>query len=183
MVGYFFITCLMALALAMDAFTVAFTFGMDGSVKTWPQRVRASLVFGFFQGLLFAVGLFLYQILSGEIARYNSIIAGIILLALGGHSLIGAFDPQITVEKRQFSLLLLCVLGIATSIDALVAGISFNLIYDHLSEAVTIVATIGVCLTYAGMFFGQRLGNRLGNKANIIGGIVIIILGLKSIFY
>ena len=183
MSGYFFVTSLMATALAMDAFTVAVTCGMEGTVQTRSQRVKASLVFGFFQGLLFTVGLVLYQLLSGEITRYNSLVAGIILMTLGVHSLFDGMRPKAVLERKSFSMWLLCVLGIATSIDALAAGITFNLIYDNLTAAIVIVGIVGILLTYAGATFGLKIGHRIGNKANIIGGLVIIILGIKSLLF
>jgi len=183
MAGYFLITSLMAIALAMDAFTVAVTCGMDGTIRTMGQRIKTALIFGFFQGLLFAVGIVLYQILSGEVTKYNSLVAGIILLTLGVHSLFNSFQAQTGLERKNFSFGVLCVLGIATSIDALAAGITFNLIYNNTSEAIIIVGLIGTLLTYAGAAFGMKIGHRIGNKANVIGGLVIISLGIKSLFF
>jgi len=183
MAGYLFITILMAVALGMDAFTVAVIYGMDGTVQTLGQRLKTALIFGFFQGLLFSVGIVLYQILSGEMTKYNSMIAGIILLMMGGHNLIDGLQPNPAMERKSFSLWLLCLLGVATSIDALAAGITFNLIYDNLKTAIVIVGSVGVLLTYLGAAFGSKFGYRIGNKANVIGGLVIIALGIKSLFF
>lgn len=176
------ITSLMAIALAMDAFTVAVTCGMDGTIRTMGQRIKISLIFGLSQGFLFGLGIILYQILSGEVTKYNSLVAGVILLTLGIHSLFNSFQAQ-TVERKNFSFGVLCALGIATSIDALAAGITFNLIYENASEAIVIVGLIGTLLTYAGAAFGMKIGHKIGNKANIIGGLVIIMLGIKSLFF
>ncbi|MCL1950078.1 MAG: manganese efflux pump MntP family protein, partial [Turicibacter sp.] len=167
----------------MDAFTVAMTCGMDGTIRTLGQRLKISLIFGIFQGLLFGVGLLLYQVLSGEATKYNSLVAGGILLMLGGHSIIGGLRPSELSGRRHFSIWLMFAMGLATSIDALTAGITFSLLYKNSQLAILIIGGGGIALTYAGTTFGARVGHKIGKKGNIIGGLVIIALGIKTIFF
>ena len=72
--------------------------------------------------------------------------------------------------------------GVATSIDALAAGITYGLIYEQLLIATLLIAAVAFILSYIGSTFGKKLGYMIGNKANILGGIMIIILGLKALF-
>ena len=80
---YLVVIMIMSVALAMDAFAVAITLGMDGLAHTVRDRLKVSISFGFFQGLLFVIGIVSLKFVSGEITTYNHLIAGVILIILG----------------------------------------------------------------------------------------------------
>ena len=190
---YLVVIMIMSVALAMDAFAVAITLGMDGLAHTVRDRLKVSISFGFFQGLLFVIGIVSLKFVSGEITTYNHLIAGVILIILGVRMLKEAFvsSKEEYIEshemgfnkKKDLSLKLLAMFGIATSIDALAAGITYGLIYEQLILATIVIATIAFLFSYIGSTFGKTLGHMIGNKANIFGGVMIILLGVNALFF
>ena len=180
----------MSVALAMDAFAIAVTLGMDGSANTVSERLKVSTSFGFFQGLLFLLGIISLSLVSGDVTTYNHLIAGTILIILGVRMLKEAFEQPSGVEientppykKRKLTFKLLAMFGVATSIDALAAGITYGLIYEQLLIATLLITAVAFILSYIGSTFGKTLGHMIGNKANILGGVMIILLGVKAIF-
>ena len=91
---YLVVIMIMSVALAMDAFAVAITLGMDGLAHTVRDRLKVSISFGFFQGLLFVIGIVSLKFVSGEITTYNHLIAGVILIILGVRMLKEAFESS-----------------------------------------------------------------------------------------
>ena len=190
---YLVVIMIMSVALAMDAFAVAITLGMDGLAHTVRDCLKVSISFGFFQGLLFVIGIVSLKFVSGEITTYNHLIAGVILIILGVRMLKEAFESSKEEyieshemgfnKKKDLSLKLLAMFGIATSIDALAAGITYGLIYEQLILATIVIATIAFLFSYIGSTFGKTLGHMIGNKANIFGGVMIILLGVNALFF
>ena len=184
---------LMSIALAMDAFAVSVTLGMDGMAHRWGNRLKIAGTFGFFQGLLFILGLLSLRFVSGEVTVYNHLIAGAILIVLGVRMIKEALDKsgegyiEVSEKKlsqgKQLSFKVIAAFGIVTSIDALAAGIPYELIYDFFIVAVLCVSFVALFLSYIGLTFGKKLGSLIGNKANILGGLMVILLGMHAIFF
>ena len=191
---YIIVIITMSVALAMDAFAVSITLGMDGATGSIRQRLKVATSFGFFQGLLFILGIISLTIVS-------EYIAGVILIILGARMIKETFEEEpdncpypICQQKKcsqvkclrtgktnKITFRLLVMFGIATSIDALAAGITYGLIYEQIMLAVICISGVAFLLSYMGATFGRKLGHIIGNKANIFGGILIVILGIKSI--
>ena len=198
---YIIVIITMSVALAMDAFAVSITDGRDGATGSIRQRLKVATSFGFFQGLLFILGIISLTIVSGNITTYNQYIAGVILIILGARMIKETFEEEpdncpypICQQKKcsqvkclrtgktnKITFRLLVMFGIATSIDALAAGITYGLIYEQIMLAVICISGVAFLLSYMGATFGRKLGHIIGNKANIFGGILIVILGIKSI--
>lgn len=189
MKDYLVVIMIMSVALAMDAFAVAITLGMNGSAHRIRDRLKVSASFGFFQGLLFIIGIISLKFISGEVTAYNRLIAGVILLILGVRMLKEAFEePELEQEieknkRKDLSFKLLAMFGIATSIDALAAGITYGLIYNKLILATVLISGVAFVFSYIGSSFGKKLGHIIGNKATIFGGIIIILLGIDTLFF
>lgn len=181
---YLVVITVMSVALAMDAFAIAITLGMDGSANTVRERLKVSTSFGFFQGLLFIVGIISLSFVNGGVTTYNHLIAGTILLILGIRMLKEAFEQSSNQvhQKRDLTFKLLAMFGIATSIDALAAGITYGLIYEQILIATILIAVVAFILSYIGTTFGKTLGHLIGNKASVFGGIMIILLGIEALF-
>lgn len=193
---------MMSVALAMDAFAISITLGMDGATGSMIQRLKVATTFGFFQGLLFILGIISLSFVNGNITVYNQYIAGVILICLGIRMIKDTFEespdncPHPICQKdkchqvkclrtgktNKLTFRLLVVFGIATSIDALAAGITYGLIYKEVMAALVCVSTVAFVLSYLGTTFGRKLGDMIGSKANLFGGLIILILGIKSIF-
>lgn len=193
----------MGVALAMDAFAVSITLGMDGAARTIRQRLEVATSFGFFQGLLFILGISILHFVSGSMTTYNSYIAGAILIILGIRMAREGFEVHENVcphgscqhkkctevrclktgKMKKLTLQLLVIYGIATSIDALASGITYGLIYDQILIPVICISSVAFLFSYIGASFGKLLGHIIGNKANVLGGILLIFLGLQSVLF
>ena len=186
---------IMSVALAMDAFAVAITLGMDGLAHTVRDRLKVSISFGFFQGLLFVIGIVSLKFVSGEITTYNHLIAGVILIILGVRMLKEAFESSKEEyieshemgfnKKKDLSLKLLAMFGIATSIDALAIGISFALLginnYTEILSPILIIGFVSFVMSLIGLYFGIKCGCGCARKlkAELWGGIILVAIGLK----
>ena len=186
---YLVVIMIMSVALAMDAFAVAITLGMDGLAHTVRDRLKVSISFGFFQGLLFVIGIVSLKFVSGEITTYNHLIAGVILIILGVRMLKEAFESSKEEyieshemgfnKKKGLSLKLLAMFGIATSIDALAVGVTFAFLNVSIMEACLIIGCTTFVLSVIGVVVGNFFGTRYKRKAEIAGGVILILIGLK----
>ncbi|MGL5295425.1 MAG: manganese efflux pump MntP family protein [Culicoidibacterales bacterium] len=195
----------LSLALAMDAFAVSISMGMGGTAYHKRDRYAIATTFGLFQALMFGIGFIAVGFFSQELTTFNQFIAVVLLCILGIKMIRDGFEEQEnncahetcnyeschediclrTGKKRRLSLQTLIVFGVATSIDAFAAGLSFGLIYSQ--DAVGLISMIFIglitfILALAGAFFGGKLEKLIGNRANIIGGIILILLGVASLF-
>jgi putative Mn2+ efflux pump MntP len=174
----------LALGVAMDATAVAATRGM------LVPRIRAKhvllvmLFFGGAQALMPAIGWFLGARVGPLVVAWDHWIAFALLSAIGGKMLWESMSPDhgprtSSDAEDQFSLKLMAMLAIATSIDALAVGITLPILR---APVLTSLATIGVTtavLSALGLFAGRRFGAMLGHKLNVLGGLVLIGLGVK----
>lgn len=193
------IVILLAVALAMDSFAIAITLGVSGLSKENINRLKIALTFGFFQGGFFLLGYIVLFVLGKNVTKYNSLVAGLLLAFLGTKMLIEAFDKKEklcvneecinckknrclkTGEYRFLTFKLLLIYGSATSIDAFAAGVSFGLKYDEIILAVISISFITFIFSYFGSTFGMYLKKYIKNKAEIIGGLILIFLAIKSL--
>lgn len=176
----------LALGLAMDALAVSISNGMCYRGCGKRQTVIAAATFGIFQAVMPVLGYEGGRMFSQAISSLDHWIALILLGAIGGNMVwealreLGADSDSDNRERRQlFSLRILLLQGVATSIDALAVGVSFALMRTNIAIAsVTIgVVTFGCCLL--GGILGSRFGLILGQKARLFGGLVLMAIGLK----
>lgn len=171
-----------SLALAMDAFAVAVAAGLALPAIT-PRRVfRLSFHFGLFQFLMPVTGWYVGRELAYLIANFDHWLAFLLLSFIGGRMIWEALHEQNeeagprSDPTRGF---LLVTLSTATSIDALAAGLSFAFLNESIWVLSTTIGVITAILTAIGMLFGSRIGSRWGTRAEIIGGSVLILIGLR----
>ena len=176
---------LIAVALAMDCFTVSIVCGLLlGKWETRPVLTTA-LLFGFFQALMPLIGWFLTSRFSTYIEAYDHWIAFGILLFLGGKMILDAFKKE---EKKSFdprSLKTQTVFAVATSIDALAIGITFACTgYATLGSLAWPLGAIGA-VSFLGSLLGFALALRFGAgvtrrfKPELLGGLILIGIGVK----
>jgi putative Mn2+ efflux pump MntP len=170
---------LIAIGLSFDTFAVSVSAGLTVSqIKFW-QGVRIAIVLAIFQSLMPFLGW-----LGGiQIVRYISNIdhwiAFGLLAILGIKMIIGSFK---NAEEKKFNPLIfsvLVVMAIATSIDALVVGVSFALISTNIYLAISIIGSVTFLVAMIGMLLGKNVNGKFGKKAEIIGGLILIGIGLK----
>lgn len=170
---------LIAIALAMDAFSVSLTKGFTQKHLTKIQIFYYGLFFGVFQFIMPILGYFCGNAVSSIIESLASVIGFILLLAIGlnmiRESLTGD-DDEIT---DNFSFKEVTLLAIATSIDAFAVGITFALLNDPILVPSLIIGIVAFIFSITGVYLGRRIGNYFGDKFQILGGIILILIGIK----
>lgn len=174
---------LIAVALAMDAFAVSVSTGMCARNFLPRHALLMGVYFGIFQSGMTLIGWFLGQSVSRYVEAYGSYVA-FALLAYIGIRMIGEAvkkDPSCKTSDAQPAVthLRLTALGVATSIDALVVGVSLAFINVNIAYAASVIGIVAFALSTAGGLLGKRLGTLFQTRAEIIGGAVLILIGVK----
>lgn len=181
----------LAAALSMDAFAVAVCKGLALKRITVGNCIIVGLWFGGFQGLMPFIGFVLGNQFAGVIESVSSWIAFILLAAIGGNMVREAFAKEEEEENASLKFKEMLLLAIATSIDALAVGITFACVPVKMISSVGLLAnTLAGCLmiacttfiiSMAGVKIGSIFGTKYKNKAELAGGVVLILIGLKII--
>ncbi len=190
---------LLAIALAMDAFAVAIGLGAKSQRQSQPYLLRlaiyVALYFGIAQGVMPLIGYLLGAALLGWLATAAPWIGGIILIGLGSKMLYEVLSPHhegmieadeevITDNAAQtIAHRTLFTLAIATSIDAMAAGFTLNLLALNAWWACLIIAIITAGFSAFGIYLGKKSGTHLEDKAEALGGFVLIAIGFKVMFF
>ena len=170
---------LIAVALAMDAFSVSMTKGFTQKHLTKSQILYYGLFFGGFQALMPILGYFCGSAIASVVEALASIIGFILLLLIGLNMIresITGDDEEITDE---FSFKEVTLLAIATSIDAFAVGIAIALLKDPILISAAIIGIVALMFSIAGIFIGKKLGDYVGDKFQILGGVILILIGIK----
>lgn len=171
---------IIAVGLAMDAFAVSIVSGSAYKQLKVKHALRTALFFGGFQAFMPLIGALAGLSLKEYIADYDHWMAFGLLSAVGCKMLYESFRIKSTKENFDPSnIFILLVLSVATSIDALVVGITLPLITSSIAVAVVIIGLVTFALSYLGVFIGKKFGHFFESKIEAIGGLVLIALGLK----
>ena len=189
---------LLAIALAMDAFAVSIGLGAKSQYYSKSYLLRlalyAALYFGIAQGIMPLIGYLLGAVLLGWLASAAPWIGGLILIGLGAKMLHEAFksDKQCSADNIQepnqesfkvISQRTMLTLAIATSIDAMAAGFTLNLLAINAWLACFIIAIITAGFSFFGVYLGKKSGVWLEDKAEIVGGVVLMAIGVKIMLF
>ena len=174
---------LLSISLAMDCFAISCVVGMLQPNLEKRYVWRFSLAFGVFQGGMPLIGWLFGESVLGMIGKIAPFIAFGILAFIGGKMLIESFrkdeeNPQ-HLDVTQWKNVLL--LAVATSIDALAVGFSFAMIQEqHIARNVIVIGLTSFIISYVAYTFVKKLTNpKISQYAEIVGGIVLILIGLK----
>ena len=182
-----------AIALAMDAFSVSVTSGIIFKrIHPWGM-VKTGIFFGVFQFIMPCIGYLLGSAFSSLITACDHWIAFGLLGVIGGKMIYDSVkgeDEEETEVKNPLDNKLLTMLAIATSIDALAIGVTFATVGMSIAGAIsltslslivsaTIIGIVAFVISAIGVFLGGKCGDLFGNKAEILGGLVLIGIGLK----
>lgn len=174
---------LTAIALSMDAFAVSVCKGLGMRRMRYDQALVISLYFGVFQALMPLIGWLLGTSFSRYIQEFDHWIAFVLLAFLGGKMLWDVFhekeDGEQESAERRLDHRELFMLAIATSIDALAVGIAFACLDVNIWSSISIIGVTTLVISFAGVWIGNRFGNRFQKKAEIAGGLVLILIGVK----
>ncbi len=171
---------LIGLGLAMDAFAVSVCKGLSMKKLNWKKAIIIGLYFGIFQMLMPIVGYFLGTAFEGFVTSVDHWIAFILLLIIGGKMIaeaLGNEDSKNCNDNVNFKTMI--VLAIATSIDALAVGITFAFLQTNIILASSIIGIITFFVSLIGVKIGNRFGNVYEKKAEFVGGLILVIIGLK----
>ena len=166
-----------ALGLAMDAFAVSICKGLSLKKVSFKNAILVGTYFGLFQGLMPLIGYFLGFKMKDAIMSIDHWIAFILLGIIGLNMILDSFKKEIIYDNLEFKTMI--ILAIATSIDALAIGITFAFLEVNIYFAVTLTAIITFIISALGVKIGNIFGNKYSSKAEIFGGIVLILMGIK----
>ncbi|MCK9425123.1 MAG: manganese efflux pump MntP family protein [Ignavibacteriaceae bacterium] len=173
-------TLLLSLGLALDAFAVSLSVGTSIKTRTWRDLFRLPFHFGLFQFLMPVIGWYLGSTVEPFIAEIDHWIALILLVAIGTRMIKSSFLEREETQKSDPSRgMALIMLSFATSIDALAVGFSLALLGYNIWYPSILIGIITAILSLLGLLAGSRLGNKFGRTVEVIGGIILIIIGLK----
>ncbi|OOF63109.1 manganese efflux pump MntP [Rodentibacter pneumotropicus] len=179
----FYILWIIALGLSMDSFAVSISKGLAMRSFRWKLAVMIALCFGCFQAIMPLIGYVLGSQFSKIIQEWDHWFAFILLLLIGANMIREGFTEE---EREPVSEIInvkrLLSLGLATSVDALAVGISFAFLHVNIIQAVWIIGITTFVISFIGVKSGHFLGRKFKSKAEIFGGLVIIIMGIKILF-
>lgn len=172
---------LIAIGVSMDAFAVALCTGVQ--IKTYSKKksLIVGLYFGVFQAVMPLLGYLLGSAFSDKITAYDHWVAFILLGFIGGRMIWGSFSKQddATFKEATLKPREMLPLAVATSIDALAIGVSFAFLQVNIAPAVAFIGIITMVLSMLGVKLGNAFGVRFKSKAELTGGIILVLMGIK----
>jgi len=171
---------ILSVGLAMDAFAVAIACGFIMKRPKISHAFKIALFFGVFQSAMPLLGWALARSFRELAQGFDHWIAFALLFFIGGKMIFEGFKPkdeQLEINPLQISTLL--ILSVATSIDALAAGISFSFLRITMLLPVIVIGLVTFAFSFAGVKIGSKIGHYLEHKVKILGGLVLIGLGVK----
>ena len=169
----------LAVGLSMDAFAVSVCKGLSlGKIK-WKHMCIAGAWFGGFQALMPLIGYFLGRFFTDMIEQYDHWIAFILLVLIGGNMVKEALGGEEEDLDCSMSSKTMFVLAVATSIDALAVGVTFAFLKVAIVPAVTFIGVVTFVCSAIGVKIGSIFGVKYKSKAELCGGIILILIGVK----
>ena len=175
----FFELLLIAIGLSMDAFSVSICKGLTTREFSWRMALVCGLWFGGFQALMPTIGYFLGAQFQEMIEAYDHWIVFGLLFLIGANLIREAIWGKEEEQDGSLGFKTMFLLAIATSIDALAVGVSFACIQVKLWSSVIIIGITTFLFSVLGVKIGNVFGSKYERSAGIIGGIILILIGLK----
>ncbi len=176
----FYEVFLIALGLAMDAFAVSVCKGLKMRKVDYKYTLIIAFFFGFFQAMMPVIGWFAGRQFADYISSIDHWIAFALLAFIGGRMVWDAFHEKdgdggtVVYDFKEITML-----AVATSIDALAVGISFAFLDVSIVPAALQIGIITFLLSLLGVLIGNRFGMRFKSKAEVAGGVILILIGVK----
>lgn len=173
---------LIGVGLSMDAFAVSICKGLNMNKINYKHTTIIALFFGGFQAFMPFLGWSLGRNFESYITSIDHWIAFGLLAFIGGKMICDSFKPEEDQDEDDFSIKELFVLAIATSIDALAVGITFAFLGESIVLPVTLIGLTTFCLSFVGVIIGYNFGGKLQSRAELVGGIILVLIGTKILF-
>lgn len=174
---------LLAIALSMDAFAVSIGLGSKKRSHFKHLALKAGVFFGGFQALMPLLGYLGGKGVMGFVSEYANIIAFGLLFLIGAKMIYEGFQEGVEEEIQKITNKVMLLLSLATSIDAMAAGFSLTLLNVNPLLACFIIGVITFIMSFIGVFVGKISGTWLESKAEVFGGVVLIIIGFRLLFF
>ena len=171
---------LIAISLSMDAFAVSVCKGLAMPRIQISKAVVVGLWFGGFQALMPLIGYFLGEQFREEIVSVDHWVAFLLLLLIGGNMIRESLSKkEEEQESASLAFRVMLILAIATSIDALAIGITFAFLQVNIWLAIALIGCTTFILSMLGVKVGNVFGTRYQAKAEFVGGLILVLLGIK----
>ena len=168
-----------AVALSMDAFAVSVSKGLSVGRVRLRHGLITGAYFGGFQALMPLLGFFLASSFADYIRRFDHWIAFGLLALIGANMLREALSGEDEEMNDSFSFKTMLPLAVATSIDALATGVSFAVTDTNIWLAIALVGATTIAFSAAGVKIGNVFGAKYKSKAELAGGLILILMGAK----
>lgn len=169
----------LAIALSMDAFAVSIGLGSKQKVNPTSLALMSGVYFGLFQALMPLIGYLGGKGVLGWLEEYASWVAFLLLTLIGAKMIFDSLNEGIEEDIAKITHRILLMLAIATSIDAMAAGFALTLLDINPFLACFIIGVTTFVFSYVGVFIGVKSGTWLESKAELFGGIVLILIAIK----
>ena len=170
---------IIAVGLGMDSFSVSICKGLSMKRLKASNAIKIGLFFGFFQGIMPLIGFLLGQTFRNLITNVDHWLAFILLGIIGINMIREAFVEESDEVDDKIDAKNLSILGIATSIDALVVGITFAIMNVNIIIACLSIIVVTFIMSVIGVKIGNVFGSKFEKKSEVFGGIILIIMGIK----
>ena len=172
----------LAVGLAMDTFAVSICKGLAMREKVLKKGIIVGLWFGGFQALMPTIGFFLGTQFKDQITSIDHWIAFVLLGLIGINMVKEALSNDEEQADDSIAVKEMFMLAVATSIDALAVGITFAFLNVHIVSAALMIGVCTFLISFAGVKIGNIFGTKYKSKAELAGGIILILLGFKILF-
>jgi manganese efflux pump family protein len=175
----FYYVLLLAFGLAMDAFAVAVSSGGSVRPMPWKYGLRLATFFGLFQALMHLLGWLGGMELKKFISGFDHWLAFILLVLVACRMIYAGLGPQGKNPNRMVNTPTLLLLSLATSMDALAAGISLSFLEMPIVFPALVIGAVTFALALLGAWLGSVFGRLIGRKFEVVGGLVLIAIAVK----
>jgi len=170
---------LIGISLAMDALAVSICKGLAMRTPSLKSMLVVGLWFGSFQAIMPVIGYYLGESFYQYISEYDHWIAFILLLLIGLNMIRESFLSEDEGIDDSIGIKIMFLLAVATSIDAFAVGITLAMDGSDIWLPALIIGIITLAISMAGVRVGSVVGERFGRKAELVGGLILIMIGLK----
>lgn len=168
-----------AIGVSMDAFAVAICKGLSVSKLRPSHALKTGLWFGGFQALMPLIGYFAGVRFADVVSSVDHWIAFILLGFIGANMIKESFSREEENHDSDFSFKTMLAMAVATSIDALAVGVSFAFLRVRIWMAVLIIGLMTALFSIAGVRIGNVFGSRYKSLAELVGGVILLLMGIK----
>jgi manganese efflux pump family protein len=172
-------TLLIAIALAMDSFSVALANGLVTKTFNVSKALRIGAFFGFFQATMPIIGWYAGVYVLDLISEIDHWVAFALLILIGSRMIYESTRNDSDKIVSSLTIKVLLILSIATSIDALAVGLSIYVLEISIVSLAVVTGIITFTLSFFGVYIGDKFGHILHNKVEPLGGVILIIIGLR----